>query len=116
MSNKHSPDDCPFQEDIKELKEKINQKDWFDNKALYGLILKLSGQTELLSEKLDQTVKVVEKYNGLREDLIIVEQRINKIETKEISKAELKDQLIKWGGWIVGILSLVIAAAKYFGW
>jgi len=116
MSNKHSPDDCPFQEDIKELKEKINQKDWFDNKALYGLILKLSGQTELLSEKLDQTVKVVEKYNGLREDLILVEQRINKIETIDISKRDLKDQIIKWGGWVLAVLSLWLTASKYFGW
>ena len=92
MSNKHNSEDCPFQEDIKKLKEKMNQKDWFDNKDLYGLILKLSGQTEFLSEKLDQTVKVVEKYNGLREDLILVEQRINKIENKieSLSKKQRK--------------------------
>lgn len=116
MKEKYSSDDCPFKEDIEEIKDKVNQKDWFDNKDLYELILKLTGQTELLSEKLDQTVKVVKKYNGLREDLIKIEQRLNRIETKNISKLEIKNQIIKWGGWIIGILSLSLAVAKYFGW
>ena len=116
MTDKHNPDNCPFQEDIEEMKNKVNQEDWFDNKALYGLILKVSGQTELLSEKLDQTVRVVEKYNGLREDLIMVEQRISKIETMDVSKRDLKEQIIKWGGWIIAVLSLWLTASKYFGW
>ena len=116
MSSRHNIDDCPFKEDIEAIKKKVSREDWFNNKDLYGLILKLSGQTELLSEKLDQTVKVVEKYNGLREDLLLIKERIDRIETKDISKIELKEQIIKWGGWVIAVLSLWLTAAKYFGW
>ena len=115
MSNKHNPDDCPFQEDIEKIKVKVSQEEWFDNKDLYSLFLKLSSQTELLSEKLDQTIMVVKKYNGLREDFMKIEQRLNRIEVEKNSAVEIKDRIVKWGGWVVAILTFTLAVMKYFG-
>ena len=113
---KHEKEICPFKEEIEEIIKKVGQKEWYENKELYDLIVKLTAQTEVLSNKLDNTIKIVGKYNGLREDLLSIKKRIDYIETEKLAKHKIGDQVIKWSGWIIAIISLGFTAFKIFGW
>ncbi|HMA60160.1 MAG TPA: hypothetical protein VKN64_07690 [Halanaerobiales bacterium] len=113
---KHEKDTCPFKKEIEEIIKKTGQKEWYENKDLYDLIVRLTAQTEVLSNKLDNTIRIVGKYNGLREDLLSIKKRIDYIETEKLAKNKIGDQIIKWSGWIIAIISLGFTAVKIFGW
>lgn len=99
MSGQHTKEDCPFREDIKEVKAKVNQKEWYTNKQLYEHIQTLFNKFGSLENKLDRTTEVISEYNGLRDDLGNVIQRVNKMENKKQAKKENNTNWREWIGW-----------------
>ena len=104
----HTKEDCPFAEDIEKMKATLNQKEWYSNKELHENQQEQRRMFENLAQKLDRTIEVIEKYNGLREDIMNIEGRVDKIEVKDQSKSEIGDNIRRWGGWIFSLIMVII--------
>lgn len=85
-----------------------------------------------LRSEMKETRVMIKQYNGLREEvqqakskmdkvnnqvhqkMNSVETEIEKIKAEGTGKAKTKDAVIKWGGWIIGVVNLVAYLARHF--
>lgn len=74
---------------------------WYTNKELFELINDL--QVEMR-----ETRAIIKRYNGLYERLGHVEKKIEFIEAEQRGKNKVKQGIIAWGGWLFGLVSLLI--------
>lgn len=82
-----------------------NEKDWYDNKALFEMI-------QGLREDLQETRNIVKKYNEIRKDLSGVMERLTAIEEQKAGRSQIAKAIQDWGGWIVAILTLLLYAKQ----
>ena len=104
----HTKEDCPFAEDIEKMKATLNQKEWYSNKELHERQQEQRRMFENLNQKLDRTIEVIQEYNGLREDIMDIEGRVDNIEVKAKSKNEIGKKIRNWGGWIFSLIMVII--------
>ena len=82
-----------------------NNKEWYSNKELFEMF-------QDLKEELAITREAVKRYNNIRTDLNAVMQRLTAIEERAIGRYSAGKAIREWGGWLVGILSLLFALYK----
>jgi len=75
----------------------------------------LSTEIKLASLEMKQTREIVSKYNGLREKIDECSDEIEALKNKAAGRSSVGKAIREWGGWIVGIISLIIALFKVFG-
>lgn len=84
----------------------MTEKDWYSNKDLYEMQVRLSKKMEGLSAELATTQTMIRDYNGLRERIDVCEQSIRAVE------AEKKGSANMWG-YVVGGFGVIAALISY---
>lgn len=83
-----------------------DQGNWYSNKELFELI---SG----LRDELKETRHIIKQYNGLREKIEIVEDKVKHIETITEARSGFGQSVRDWGGWIFGLVTLLALLSQY---
>lgn len=93
---------------------------WYDNKDLFEMIQVLKKEMAGLMNDLTQTRQEIKVYNNLRGTLNQTMSELNdlKIEfaesqSKAVGRQSVANGIIKWGGWLIGLVGLF---GKAFGW
>ncbi|MBM7542351.1 hypothetical protein [Amphibacillus cookii] len=81
---------------------------WYTNKELFEQLNQVQVDFNELRLEMRETRKMINKYNGLREKLGFVEEKINKIEAKREGKQLLGQTIREWGGWLFALITLII--------
>ena len=84
----------------------MTDKDWYSNKDLYEMQVRLSKRMEGLSGELATTQTMIRDYNGLRERLNECEQRIDHISGQSSGGQAM------WG-YVVGGIGVLLALISY---
>ena len=61
-----------------------------------------------LKAELKQTREIVRRYNDLHNRIITLESQLE-------SQKSMAELLIRYGGWLVGVLGLLLAIYSYWG-
>jgi len=78
------------------------QKDWYDNKTLYEMLVEVSKRLEKTNAELEKTQVMIRDYNGLRERLNHCELALGENTGKE------KGNSAMWG-YVVGAAGIIAA-------
>lgn len=89
--------------------------EWFSNKELYEMVQGLKGEMKSMSQELKATREIVSRYNGLRQQIEECARKIMEMENKAAGRSSVGQAIREWGGWLVGIVSLVVALYKVAG-
>lgn len=76
------------------------QGNWYSNKELFESII-------ALKDDLKETRHIIKQYNGLREKIETVEDKVKHIETMTEAKSGFGQAIRDWGGWIIATLALL---------
>ncbi|WP_212745614.1 hypothetical protein, partial [Marinilactibacillus psychrotolerans] len=90
-----------------ERRLRMDGKEWYSNKELFELI-------STLKDDLSETRNIIKKYNGLREKIEIVEDKVNHIENMQVAKSGFGQAVRSWGGWIFSLITLLILLMEMF--
>lgn len=74
---------------------------WYSNKELFEKIVELQ-------REMQETRAIIRRYNNLYEKVYDVQERIKEIEAETEGKKELEQSIREWGGWIFGLVTLII--------
>lgn len=74
---------------------------WYSNKDLFELI-------NALQAEMRETRAIIKRYNGLYEKLGNVKKKVDRIESEQQGRNEIKEAIRQWSGWIFGLVSLII--------
>lgn len=74
---------------------------WYSNKELFELI-------NSLKNELTETRHIIKKYNGLREKIEVVEDKVKHIESMAEARQGFGQSIRDWGGWIFGFITLLV--------
>lgn len=83
----------------------MTDKDWYTNKDLYEMQVKLSKRMEGLSGELATTQTMIRDYNGLRERLDKCEQRLDEGTGQKRGSKDMWGYVV--GG--IGLISLIVS-------
>ncbi|TCT23400.1 hypothetical protein EDD68_107114 [Melghiribacillus thermohalophilus] len=86
------------------------QKQWYTNKQLFEQILSIQNDLKDFQIELKETRAMIKKYNGLREEVGALREEVKAIENKQKGKKEISRSVLNWGGFIFGMLTVVITA------
>lgn len=102
-------------------KDRGHSLDWYDNKNLFEQMQVISKEVNEITKKLIVLDGKIEKYNGLKDELICVKKELsdaqtslNTIFTKYDSKKDTHEGFIKWGGWVFGLIGTIVLLTKFF--
>lgn len=88
------------------MSDKENSQ-WYSNKDLFELI-------NALQAEMRETRAIIKRYNGLYEKLDIVRKKVDKIESEQAGRNEFKEAIRHWGGWLFGLITLIILIYNTF--
>lgn len=74
---------------------------WYSNKDLFELINGLQAEMR-------ETRAIIKRYNGLYEKLDNVKKKVDRIESEQQGRNEIKEAIRQWSGWIFGLVTLII--------
>ena len=89
-----------------------DNKDWYDNKQLYEMMVELSKGLEATSAELGKTQVLIRDYNGLREKIDDAERRLNVMEGKECGQDNTWSYVIAGSGMLISISAVIVAFIK----
>lgn len=78
-------------------------------KEFYETMQKVTKEINDLTIEMAETKILIRDYNGLRESINDVGNRVQKIENNTNSKKEYRQYL----GWLIGLISTLLAIAAY---
>lgn len=91
------------------------ENQWYSNKELFEKLTDLSRDVVVLRGEMKETRTLIKQYNGLREEIELVnkesavmKEKISTIINREDGRNGVWENLRNWGGWIFGFLTLVI--------
>ena len=88
---------------------------WYDNKQLFEMVQELKEDIRTISSEMKQTTEIIKKYNGLREQMEHCTKRLLAIENTAETKQKVGVSVQGWTGWLVAVISLIIALWKVAG-
>ena len=84
---------------------------WYSNQEIFEMI-------QSLKDDLRDTQEAVRRYNGLIGRLAAVEKAQADADTRTMARvslrASIEDKVLRWGGWVVGLLSLALTWWRVF--
>lgn len=80
-------------------------EEWYSNKELFE-------QIQALRSEMHETRTLIKQYNGLREEVEDVREKMIKIEAISTGKNKVLEAIRNWGGWAVAIIALVLNFIK----
>lgn len=85
---------------------RLTEKEWYDNKTLYEMMVDLSKRLEHTNAELEKTQVLIRDYNGLR-------QKINECEKALFESHGKEDGGKAVWGYIVGGIGVLLALISY---
>lgn len=82
------------------------REQWYTNKDLYEMVVGLK-------DDLQETRLLIQEYNGLRKRLDVCDATLADLVSQAKGRATVASGIRSWGGWIVGIVSLLITIVKF---
>ncbi|RFA33961.1 hypothetical protein CAI16_13080 [Virgibacillus dokdonensis] len=86
---------------------------WYTNKELFEQIAAIQGEFKDLRHEMQETRNMIKKYNGLREELGVVKEKVERIEAKTEGKFTVLEAIRLWGGWLFAFITLLILIGQY---
>lgn len=87
----------------------MGEQQWYTNKDIYEMVQKLQAEVGPLRTELRNTAEAVKRYNGLRERIDETERKLAAHLTTGAGQASVARGIREWGGWLVAIISLLVA-------
>jgi hypothetical protein len=84
---------------------------WYTNKELFEMVQELREEVAPLRMELRTTTEAVRRYNSLRERLDETERKLAAHLATGAGQASVARGIREWGGWIVAVISLLVALA-----
>lgn len=84
---------------------------WYSNKDLFERIMDLQKEMRTipqLRQEMEETRRIIKKYNGLYEKLDNVKRKVDHIESVTEGKNSTKEAIRQWGGWLFGFITLLV--------
>jgi hypothetical protein len=91
----------------------IGTEQWYSNKELLEMVQVLREDLITLRSELRTTTEAVRRYNGLRERLDETERKLAAHLLTGEGQATVAKGIREWGGWVVAIISLLIALTRH---
>lgn len=99
-----------------------DNKQWYSNKDLFEKLNDMRIEFRDLSNEMQQTRKIIKKYNGLYEKIEDVEIEIDNVDKKIVKvdnkisdiervtegKNKVKTAIHQWGGWLFSFITLMV--------
>jgi len=85
----------------------VTTDEWYDNKALYEMMVELSKGLENTNAELAKTQILIRDYNGLRQKIDLCEQKIAETTGKSSGGKDMWGYVV--GG--IGIISFILSLA-----
>ncbi|QUI25501.1 hypothetical protein HZI73_25815 [Vallitalea pronyensis] len=79
-------------------------------KEFYEAIEKVTRETNALAVTMTETKTLIRDYNGLRQFISDIDDRVQRLEDYACSKKEYREYM----GWIVGCVATILAIISYF--
>lgn len=86
---------------------KLENNQWYSNKDLFE-------QINELKIEMRETRQMIKKYNGLYSKVDNIERKVTEIESQQLGKMKLQENIIAWGGWIFSLITLLILMYSTF--
>ncbi|NBJ70616.1 MULTISPECIES: hypothetical protein [Clostridia] len=90
-----------------------DETQWYTNKELFEQIAAIQGEFKDLRHEMKETRNMIKKYNGLREELGIVKEKVERMEARTEGKKTLLEAVRLWGGWLFAFVTLLILITQY---
>jgi hypothetical protein len=81
---------------------------WYTNKELYEMVIGLK-------DDLQETRVLIQQYNGLRKRLDACDATLADLVSQAKGRATVGNAIRSWGGWIFGLISMILALLKAYG-
>lgn len=81
---------------------------WYSNKDLFEQLNAVQGDFRELRTEMKETRKIIKQYNGLREELGVVKNKVEEMEAKTEGKKAVFEAIRQWGGWLFALITLVV--------
>lgn len=88
---------------------------WYTNKELFERLGDLRDDFSELRSEMRATRSIIKQYNGLREELGVFKNEHNELKeivqtiiNEESGKNSVLENLRNWGGWVFGLITLLI--------
>lgn len=85
-----------------------DREQWYSNKELYEQINAISKEFTGFRHEMKETRNMIRKYNGLREKIETVEDKVDRIEAKTEGKKTFAEAIRLWGGWLFALVTLAV--------
>ena len=83
------------------------REQWYTNKELFEMVQTLQGDITALSTQMKITNDNIRKYNGLRERVVVCEQRLAEYNGKQKGSQSMWAYLVGGVGMLFGLLSAI---------
>jgi cell division septum initiation protein DivIVA len=84
-----------------------DQEQWYSNKELFE-------QINELKYEMKETRNLIKQYNGLREEIGKVKDEVDEMKAEAAGKSSVLDSIRNWGGWLFGLITLIVLLSKQF--
>lgn len=61
-----------------------------------------------LRTEMRETREIIRRYNGLREELYKVKDKVEDIEARSQGKNAVLEAIRNWGGWLFALITLIV--------
>ena len=85
---------------------------WYTNKELFEQLNAMQKDFHDLRSEMRETRNVIKKYNGLREEMGIVKEKLNRMEAKAQGRLSVGEAIRQWGGWLFALITLAVLLAN----
>lgn len=89
-------------------------KPWYSNKDLFEMLTTMRIEYQQLTHEMQETRRIMKKYNGLYEKIDYVEKELEEIKLIQKGGSNVKESIRLWGGWIFGLITLVVLLITTF--
>lgn len=87
-----------------------DKNQWYSNKDLFEMIAEFKKEVETLRLEMNETKTLIRDYNGLRDTINRVENKVIDLESKHNAKYTSKKEYI---GYIFAIISIIFTLYNY---
>lgn len=87
---------------------KQSNREWYTNKELFEQLNSMQQDFTSLRHEMSETRTMIQRYNGLREKIDLVEKKVDYIESKSEGRNAVGTAIREWGGWIFALVSALV--------
>lgn len=91
------------------------RNEWYNNKQLFEQIIAMQEEFHGLRGEMRETRMLMKQYNGLREEIGIVKEKVEQMEFEQQGRNSVGAAIRNWGGWIFALITLIVLLIKFGG-